>query len=157
MSRKITRALTRIKLGLQDCLHLGNLNAKRDWGHAKDYVEAQWLMLQQAEPEDLVIATGEQHSVREFVESAAAELDIQINWKGKGVNEKGYDQHGNNIVAVDARYFRPAEVDALVGDASRARAKLGWVPKTNFNQLVAEMVKGDLREAKRHELVKKHG
>jgi len=156
VSRKITQALARIKLGLQECLYLGNLNAKRDWGHAKDYVEAQWLMLQQPEPEDLVIATGEQHSVREFVELAAGELGIQVTWKGSGVQEKGYTQQGRPIVAVDQRYFRPTEVDALLGDASKARAKLGWVPKISFRELVAEMVREDLKHAKQQELVKKH-
>lgn len=156
VSRKITQALARIKLGLQECLYLGNLNAKRDWGHTKDYVEAQWLMLQQPEPEDLVIATGEQHSVREFVELAAAELGIQVTWKGSGMNEKGYTREGRQIVAVDQRYFRPTEVDALLGDASKARIKLGWVPKINFRELVTEMVRQDLKNAKRQELVKKH-
>jgi len=157
VSRKITRALARIKLGVQECLYLGNLNAKRDWGHARDYVEAQWLMLQQPEPEDLVIATGEQHSVREFVELAAAELGIQVTWKGDGMDEKGYTREGRNIVAVDPRYFRPTEVESLLGDASKAKAKLGWVPKTNFRELVAEMVREDLRDAKRYERVKKYG
>lgn len=156
VSRKITQALTRIKLGLQECLYLGNLNAKRDWGHAKDYVEAQWLMLQQPKPEDLVIATGEQHSVREFVELAASELDIQIMWKGRGVKEKGYTRQGRQIVAVDPRYFRPTEVDALLGDASKARIKLGWVPKISFRKLVVEMVREDLKRAKHQEFVKKH-
>lgn len=157
VSRKITQALARIKLGLQDCLYLGNLNAKRDWGHARDYVEAQWLMLQQPVPEDLVIATGEQHSVREFVELAAGELDIQVAWKGNGTEEKGYNQQGRPIIAVDPRYFRPTEVDALLGDASKARAKLGWAPKVSFRELVAEMVARDLKNAKQQELVKKHG
>lgn len=156
VSRKITQALARIKLGLQECLYLGNLNAKRDWGHAKDYVEAQWLMLQQPEPEDLVIATGEHHSVREFVELAAGELGIQITWKGSGVQEKGYTERGRRIVAVDPRYFRPTEVEALLGDASKARAKLGWFPKISFRELVAEMVRQDFKNAKRQELVKKH-
>src|SRR5712671_6654138 len=125
VSRKITRALTRIKLGLQDCLYLGNLEARRDWGHARDYVEMQWLMLQQAEPEDFVIATGEQHSIREFVETAARELDISLRWSGAGVNEKGYDAYGHCIVRIDPRYLRPAEVDSLMGHAAKARAKLG--------------------------------
>ncbi|MCX5699152.1 MAG: GDP-mannose 4,6-dehydratase [Candidatus Omnitrophica bacterium] len=156
VSRKITRALARIKLGLQERLYLGNLNAKRDWGHARDYVEAQWLMLQQEKPEDLVIATGENHSVREFVELAATELGIQITWKGKGMNEKGYTRQGRQIVTVDQRYFRPTEVETLLGDASKARAKLGWVPKTNFRELVTEMVREDLKDAKRQELIKKH-
>jgi len=156
VSRKITQALARIKLGVQECLYLGNLNAKRDWGHAKDYIEAQWLMLQQPEPEDLVIATGEQHSVREFVELAAAELGIQITWKGVGINEKGYTQQGRLIVAVDQRYFRPTEVDSLIGDASKARDKLGWIPKINFHQLVSEMIHQDLKNAKSQELIRKH-
>jgi len=157
VSRKITRALTRIKLGLQDCLYLGNLEARRDWGHARDYVEAQWLMLQQAEPEDFVIASGEQHSVRDFVNAAAKELDIRISWKGKGKDEQGYDQKNRRIVAVDPRYFRPAEVDSLLGDASKARQKLGWAPKVRYAELVAEMVREDLKEAQREELTKNHG
>jgi len=157
VSRKITRALTRIKLGLQDCLFLGNLEARRDWGHARDYVEAQWLMLQQAEPEDFVIASGEQHSVRDFVNAAAKELDIRISWKGKGKDEQGYDQKNRRIVAIDPRYFRPAEVDSLLGDASKARQKLGWAPKVRYAELVAEMVREDLKEAQREELTKKHG
>jgi len=156
VSRKITQALARIKLGLQECLYLGNLNAKRDWGHAKDYVEAQWLMLQQPEPEDLVIATGEQHSVREFVELAASELGIQVSWQGSGVNEKGYDQKGLQIIAVDTRYFRPTEVESLLGDASKAREKLGWIPRITFRELVTEMVHQDLKIAKQQELIKKH-
>ncbi len=156
VSRKITQALTRIKLGLQECLYLGNLNAKRDWGHARDYVEAQWLMLQQPEPQDLVIATGEQHSVREFVELAAAELGIQLTWKGDGLDEKGYTQEGCNIIAVDHRYFRSTEVESLLGDASKAKAILGWVPKTGFRELVAEMIHHDLKNAKQQELIKKH-
>jgi GDPmannose 4,6-dehydratase len=157
VTRKITRALARIKLGLQDCLYLGNLNSKRDWGHAKDYVEMQWLMLQQAQPEDFVIATGKQYSVREFVETAALELGIRITWKGTDVDEKGYDQSGKCIVAVDARYFRPTEVETLLGDASKAKEKLGWSPKITFNELVTEMVREDLRAAERDALVKRHG
>jgi GDPmannose 4,6-dehydratase len=157
VTRKITRALARIRLGLEDCLYLGNLNAKRDWGHARDFVEAQWLMLQQPEPEDYVIATGEQHSVREFVEAAAAELDMKISWRGSGAKEEGYDATGRRIVAVDPRYFRPAEVDALLGDASKARKKLGWKPKVKFRELVSEMVCKDLELAERDELVKRHG
>ena len=157
VTRKITRALARIKLGLQDRLYLGNLGALRDWGHARDYVEAQWLILQQAEAEDYVIATGEQHSVRDFVSAAAAELGMTIKWKGQGIDEKGYDQLGNCVVAVDARYFRPTEVDTLLGDPTKARTKLGWRPQTTFNQLVAEMVREDLKSAERDELVKKHG
>src|SRR5882672_8963534 len=157
VSRKITRALTRISLGLEDCLYLGNLEARRDWGHAREYVEAQWLMLQQDKPEDLVIATGEQHSVREFVVAAAKELGMQVSWKGKGADERGFDQKGRCIVAVDPRHFRPTEVDSLVGDASRARQKLGWKPKVRFPELVAEMVREDLKEAERDQLVKRHG
>lgn len=144
------------QLGVQECLYLGNLNAKRDWGHARDYVEAQWLMLQQSEPEDLVIATGEQHSVREFVELAATELGMQVTWKGDGIDEKGYTREGRHIVAVDPRYFRPTEVETLLGDASKAKTKIGWVPKISFRELVAEMVREDLKGAERHELVKKH-
>ncbi|MEK7323066.1 MAG: GDP-mannose 4,6-dehydratase [Pseudomonadota bacterium] len=158
VTRKITRALARIKLGLQDCLYLGNLDAKRDWGHAKDYVEMQWLMLQQDQPEDFVIATGEQHSVRDFVNAAASELGIVVVWKGAGVEEKGIDKAtGRCIVAVDPRYFRPTEVETLLGDASKAKAKLGWAPKIKFKELVAEMVREDLKAAERDELVKRHG
>jgi len=157
VTRKITRALARIKLGLQDCVYLGNLNSKRDWGHAKDYVEVQWLMLQQEQPEDFVIATGKQYSVREFVETAALELGMRVTWKGTDVGEKGYDQAGKCIVAVDPRYFRPTEVETLLGDATKAREKLGWVPKTTFKELVTEMVREDLRSAERDELVKAHG
>lgn len=157
VTRKITRALARIKLGLQDCLYLGNLNAKRDWGHARDYVEMQWLMLQQETPEDFVIATGVQYSVRDFVDAAAKELGISVRWEGQGIEEKGYDGNGNCIVAVDPRYFRPTEVETLLGDPSKAKAKLGWVPQTSFDELVAEMVREDLKSAERDELVKKHG
>jgi len=147
VTRKITRALAEIKLGLQERLYLGNLNARRDWGHAKDYVEAMWLMLQQEAPEDFVIASGEQHSVREFVELAAQELGIRVTWRGTGVEERGYDASGKCIVAVDERYFRPAEVEELLGDASNAAAKLGWKPRTTFAELVGEMVAADLRAA----------
>jgi GDPmannose 4,6-dehydratase len=157
VTRKITRALARIKLGLQDCLYLGNLNAKRDWGHARDYVEMQWLMLQQEEPEDFVIATGVQYSVRDFINAAAKELDMQIRWDGEGVNEKGFNAKGKCIVAVDPTYFRPAEVETLLGDPSKAKAKLGWTPKTTFDELVAEMVREDLKSAEKDELVKRHG
>ena len=157
VTRKVTRALARIKLGLQDCLFLGNLDARRDWGHARDYVEMQWMMLQQDEPDDYVIATGEQHSVREFVEAAGREAGIEIKWKGKGEDEKGYDAQGRCIVAIDPRYFRPTEVDTLLGDPRKAREKLGWVPKVRFNELVAEMMREDMKAAARDELVKKHG
>jgi GDPmannose 4,6-dehydratase len=157
VTRKITRALARIKLGLQDRLYLGNLNAKRDWGHARDYVEAQWLILQQKQPEDYVIATGEQHSVRQFVEAAARELGMTIRWEGSGLEEKGCDENGRCVVAVDPRYFRPTEVDSLQGDSSKARRQLGWSPKVRFGELVAEMVREDLKTAERDELVKRHG
>ncbi|OGT07469.1 MAG: GDP-mannose 4,6-dehydratase [Gammaproteobacteria bacterium GWF2_41_13] len=157
VTRKITRGLARIKLGLQDCLYLGNIDAKRDWGHAKDYVEMQWLMLQQNEPEDFVIATGIQYSVREFIETVVKELGLSITWKGVGVNEKGYDAEGRCIVAIDPRYFRPTEVETLLGDASKAREKLGWQPKISFATLVSEMVKEDLNIAKRDALIRKNG
>jgi GDPmannose 4,6-dehydratase len=157
VTRKITRALARIKLGLQDCLYLGNLDALRDWGHAKDYVEMQWLMLQQDQPEDFVIASGVQYSVRQFIEFSAAELGINIKWKGKGVEEKGYDASGKCIVQVDSRYFRPTEVETLLGDPGKAKQKLGWTPKITFQEMVAEMVREDFKSAERDELVKKHG
>jgi GDPmannose 4,6-dehydratase len=157
VTRKITRALARIKLGLQDCLYLGNLDALRDWGHARDYVEMQWLMLQQTQPEDFVIATGVQYSVRAFVDAAARELGIEITWTGAGVEETGTDQAGRTIVRVDPRYFRPTEVETLLGDPTKAKEKLGWTPQTTFQELVAEMVREDLRIAERDELVKKHG
>jgi len=163
VTRKITRALARIKLGLQDCLFLGNMDAKRDWGHAKDYVEMQWLMLQQDEPEDFVIATGVQYSVRDFVNAAAKELGMNIRWEGQGVDEVGYlissSPAGGEkaIVKVDPRYFRPTEVETLLGDPTKAKEKLGWVPKITFDELVAEMVREDLKAAERDELVKKHG
>jgi GDPmannose 4,6-dehydratase len=158
VTRKITRALARIKLGMQDCLYLGNLNAKRDWGHARDYVEMQWLMLQQSQPEDYVIATGIQYSVREFVEIAANSLDISIEWQGTGVAEKGFDkQTGKCIVAIDPRYFRPTEVETLLGDATKAREKLGWQPRITFQQLVTEMVTEDLGLAKQDALCQQAG
>jgi len=157
VTRKITRALARIKLGLQDCLFLGNMDAKRDWGHAKDYVEMQWLMLQQEQAEDFVIATGVQYSVRDFVNAAAKELGMEIRWEGHGVDEKGFDAHGKCIVAVDPRYFRPTEVETLLGDPGKAKQKLGWTPRITFDELVAEMVREDLKAAERDELVKKHG
>jgi len=157
VTRKITRALARIKLKLQDCLYLGNMDAKRDWGHAKDYVEMQWLMLQQDEPEDFAIATGVQYSVRDFVNAACDEIGINIRWEGSGVDEKGYDDKGKCIVQVDPRYFRPTEVETLLGDPSKAKEKLGWEPKISFNELVAEMVREDLKTAEKDELVKRHG
>jgi GDPmannose 4,6-dehydratase len=156
VTRKITRALARIKLGLQECLYLGNLDSLRDWGHAKDYVEMQWLMLQQDQAEDFVIATGKQYSVRDFVNAAAQELDITVTWNGNGVEEKGY--WGDKcIVQVDPRYFRPTEVDTLLGDPTKAKEKLGWVPKTSFEELVSEMVREDYKSAQRDELIKQHG
>ena len=157
VTRKITRAIARIKLGLQKCLYLGNLDAKRDWGHARDYVDMQWSMLQQDEPDDYVVATGIQHSVREFVEAAARELDMSLEWQGSGSEEKGYDSSGNCIVAVDPRYYRPTEVATLLGDPSKARDQLGWTPTTTFQELVAEMVQEDFIVAKRDRLVKDHG
>jgi GDPmannose 4,6-dehydratase len=157
VTRKITRALARIKLGLQEKLFLGNMDAKRDWGHARDYVEMQWLMLQQDEPEDFVIATGEQHSVRDFVDAAAAELGMTIRWQGSGVDEKGYDASGRCIVEVDPRYFRPTEVETLLGDPAKSRQKLGWTPRITFKELVSEMAREDLKAAERDELVKRHG
>jgi GDPmannose 4,6-dehydratase len=157
VTRKITRGLARIKLGLQDCLFLGNLDAKRDWGHAKDYVEMQWLMLQQDNPDDFVIATGVQYSVRQFVETAASEIGLRIRWKGTGIDERGYDADGKCIVAVDPRYFRPTEVETLLGDASKAQHKLGWKPKISFKELVKEMIGEDLKAAERDELIKRHG
>jgi GDPmannose 4,6-dehydratase len=169
VTRKITRALARIFLGLQECLYLGNLEAKRDWGHARDYVQMQWLMLQQDQPEDYVIATGEQHSVRDFVNAAAAELAVTLRWEGKGTEEVGIVaglppganqigmKVGDTIVRVDPRYFRPTEVETLLGDPTKAREQLGWVPKTTFAELVAEMMRADLDEAKRDELCKSEG
>jgi GDPmannose 4,6-dehydratase len=157
VTRKITRALARIKLGLQDRLYLGNLDAKRDWGHAKDYVEMQWLMLQQESPEDYVIATGVQYSIRDFVNIAAQELSMKLDWQGSGVDEKGYDAQGNCIVSVDPRYFRPTEVETLLGDPSKAKSKLGWSPKISFEEMVKEMVREDFNSAERDELIKSHG
>ena len=155
VTRKITRALARIKLGLQDSLYLGNLDAKRDWGHAKDYVEMQWLMLQQDEPEDFVIATGVQYSVRDFIKAAASKLDMEILWKGEGINEKGYlivSGKEHLIIKIDPKYFRPTEVESLVGDASKANLKLGWKPKITFKELVSEMILEDLKIAEQDEL-----
>jgi len=157
VTRKITRALARIKLGLQECLYLGNLDAKRDWGHARDYVEAQWLMLQQDKPEDFVIASGEQHSVRDFVNAAAAEIGMKLDWKGKGADEHGVDGQGRTVVRIDPRYFRPAEVETLLGDPTKAREKLGWKAKVTFQELVSEMMAADMTEAERDELVKREG
>ena len=157
VTRKITRALARIKLGLQDCVFLGNLSARRDWGHARDYVEMQWLMLQQERPEDYVIATGVQFSVRDFCDAAASELGMPLRWEGSGLDEKAFDRGGRCVVAVDPRYFRPTEVESLLGDASKARDQLGWTPRTSFAELVAEMVREDLAGAERDELVRRHG
>jgi GDPmannose 4,6-dehydratase len=167
VTRKITRALARIKLGLQDCLYLGNLDAKRDWGHARDYVEAQWLILQQDCAEDYVIATGQQYSVRDFVTAAANEIGITLEWRGHGAEQVGVLEAikdnastlkpGHEIVRVDARYFRPTEVETLLGDPTKAKERLGWEPKVSFAQLVAEMVQEDLRSAKRDDLVTQHG
>ena len=175
VTRKITRAIARIALGLQDCLYLGNMNALRDWGHARDFVEMQWLMLQQEQPEDFVIATGVQYSVRDFVNAAAAELGIRLRWEGKGVDEKGIVEEvqsprsqvqgsvhsklkpGDVVVKVDPRYYRPTEVETLLGDPTKAREKLGWVPKISFAELVSEMVRSDLEDAKRDELCLRHG
>lgn len=158
VSRKITRALTRIKEGLQSCLHLGNLDARRDWGHARDYVLAQWLMLQQRLPQDFVIATGEQHSVREFVEKTGTLIGMRIEWRGTGDNEVGVDtKSGHVVVRVDARYFRPTEVDSLLGDASRARCILEWHPKITFDELILEMVTNDLKLARRESILLREG
>jgi GDPmannose 4,6-dehydratase len=175
VTRKITRALARIKLGLQDCLYLGNLNSKRDWGHARDYVEMQWLMLQQEHPEDFTIATGIQYSVRDFVNTAAKELGMEIQWEGEGPNEIGLlvrdsgpptmsdaqkavaTKPAQAIIRVDPRYYRPTEVESLLGDSTKAREKLGWIPKTTFEQLVVEMVREDIKIAERDELIKRHG
>jgi GDPmannose 4,6-dehydratase len=153
VTRKITRALARISLGTQDCLYLGNLDAKRDWGHAKDYVRMQWLMLQQEEADDFVIATGEQYSVREFVEIGCKKLGMSVTWQGAGVDEKGYDANGQCIVAVDPQYFRPTEVETLLGDASKAKQLLGWEPEITFDELVTEMVDYDLVEAKNEQII----
>jgi GDPmannose 4,6-dehydratase len=157
VSRKVTRALARIKLGLQQRLYLGNLDARRDWGHARDYVEMQWMMLQQDEPEDFVIATGVQYSVRDFVDAAARELDMPLRWVGRGVDEKGIDADGRIVVSVDPRYFRPAEVETLLGNPEKAHRKLGWKTRTSFAELVREMVDQDLQAAERDALITRHG
>ncbi|CAN1724572.1 GDP-mannose 4,6-dehydratase [Hyphomicrobium sp. 1Nfss2.1] len=158
VTRKITRALARIKLGVQECLYIGNLDALRDWGHARDYVEMQWLMLQQSEPTDYVIATGRQHSVRDFINAAASVLGISVEWRGSGAEEKGYDRSsGRCIVEVDPRYFRPAEVETLLGDASKARRELGWEPKISFEDLVSEMMLSDLELAEKEAVIRRHG
>lgn len=157
VTRKITRAAARIKLGLQDCLYLGNLDAKRDWGHARDYVEMQWLMLQQPQPRDYVIASGVQHTVREFVNATFQELGISLSWSGGGLGEGAFDETGRQLVAVDPRYFRPTEVETLLGDAALARRDLGWEAKTSFVELVREMVAVDLKAAEREHLLRQHG
>jgi GDPmannose 4,6-dehydratase len=157
VTRKITRGLARIKAGLDDCLYLGNLEALRDWGHARDYIRAQWLMLQQPHPEDYVIASGEQHSVRDFVTRAAEALDMPLRWRGAGVDEHAINATGQIVVRVDPRYFRPTEVDTLLGDASKARRQLGWTPEVSFDELVREMVDSDLRLAQRDALVEREG
>ncbi len=158
VTRKITRALARIKTGLSEILHIGNLDAQRDWGHAGDYVEMQWLMLQQDKPEDYVIATGEHYSVRAFIEAAARQLDLSIRWEGEGIDEKGVSSEtGQILVAVDPRYFRPTEVQDLLGDADKARKKLGWKPRVTFQQLVAEMVEADLKEAQKDYMCRLEG
>jgi GDPmannose 4,6-dehydratase len=157
VTRKITRGLARIKVGLQKQLFLGNLSAKRDWGHARDYVEMQWLMLQQEKPQDYVIATGQQYSVREFVQRCAKLLDIELTWQGSGPDEKALDKWGNTVVAVDPRYFRPTEVETLLGDPGKAKRELGWTPRTSFDELIQEMVESDLNIAKRDALAVAHG
>jgi GDPmannose 4,6-dehydratase len=157
VTRKITRGLARIKVGLQQTLFMGNLDAKRDWGHARDYVEMQWLMLQQEKPQDYVIATGQQYSVREFINRCAVRLELKLTWKGSGLDEEAYDSDGNVIVAVDSRYFRPTEVETLLGDPSKAQRELGWTPRTSFDQLVEEMISADLKAAQRDALVRQHG
>ncbi len=158
VTRKITRAVARIKLGLQDRLYLGNLDSKRDWGHAKDYVKMQWLMLQQDEPDDYCISTGVQYSVRDFVDAAFKEVDISVRWEGQGIEEKGYNaDSGALLIEVDPRYFRPTEVETLLGDSTKAKEKLGWVPEITLDEMVAEMVRGDLRIAERDELCRREG
>ena len=156
VTRKITRGLANISQGLEDCLYMGNIDALRDWGHAKDYVRMQWMMLQQEQPEDFVIATGVQYSVRQFIEWTAAELGIKLRWKGEGINEVGYSNE-KAIVRIDPRYFRPTEVETLLGDPTKAKQKLGWVPEIKLDQMIGEMAAADLAEAKKHALLKKHG
>ena len=157
VTRKITRALTRISVGLQKTVYLGNLDAKRDWGHARDYIEMQWLMLQQEVAKDYVISTGEQYSVREFLHRCAGLLEMELTWSGKDLDEQAHDANGNLIVAIDPRFFRPTEVESLLGDATKARTELGWFPRTSFDQLVAEMVAADLKVARRDALIARHG
>ncbi len=158
VTRKITRGLARIKHGLDACIYLGNLNSLRDWGHARDYVRAQWLMLQQSEPDDYVIATGEQHSVREFITCAAKEVGIELIWKGEGINEQGVDREtGRVVIRIDSRYFRPTEVDSLLGDSTKARLRLGWKPEISFGELVTEMVAVDLEIARRDAIMEREG
>ena len=157
VTRKITRGLARIKVGLQENLFMGNIDAKRDWGHARDYVEMQWLMLQQEKPQDFVIATGRQYSVREFIQRCAKLLELELTWQGSGVEEKALDQDGKVIVAIDPRYFRPTEVETLLGDPTKAQQELGWTPRTSFDDLVKEMVEADLLSAQRDALVRRHG
>lgn len=153
VTRKITRGLARIKVGLQDCLYLGNMDVKRDWGHARDYVEMMWMMLQQEAAEDFVIATGEQYTVRQFVNAAAEEMDMHLSWQGRGLEEQAFDTRGHCVVAVDPHFFRPSDVENLVGDASKARTKLGWTPKLKFREIVAEMVASDLRAAEHERII----
>ena len=157
VTRKVSRAVARISCGLQDCLYIGNLDAKRDWGHARDYVEMQWLMLQQERPKDYVIASGEQHTVRSFIDAAFREVGIELEWQGEGHNETAVDKDGRTVVAVDPRYFRPTEVETLLGDTTLAREELGWQPRTTFDQLVKEMVASDLRQAESERLLRDHG
>ena len=157
VTRKITRGLARIKVGLQENLFMGNIDAKRDWGHARDYIEMQWLMLQQEKPQDFVIATGQQYSVREFIERCAKLLELELTWQGSGVEEKALDKDGKVVIAIDPRYFRPTEVETLLGDPSKAQRELGWTPRTSFDELVKEMIDADLLSAQRDALVRKHG
>ena len=169
VTRKITRGLANISQGLEDCLYMGNIDALRDWGHAKDYVRMQWLMLQQDQPEDFVIATGVQYSVRQFIEKTASALGMQLRWQGEGVNEVGYwtnpplpqgegrGEGARCIIKIDPRYFRPTEVETLLGDPTKAKEKLGWVPEITLDEMVQEMVASDLADAKKHALIKRHG